>query len=103
MIQNIGGRYSALSYFGLAPAAFSGVDLTRLLGSSRRMASESQKSQPIEDNPAAVLGTILGYLANNGRDKVTFMLSPRLASFGDWVEQLIAESTGKEGKESCRL
>lgn len=95
---NIGGRYSALSYFGLGPAAFTGVDLHRLLRSTRDMASACRGSQSLEGNPAAALGAILGCLANRGRDKITFLLPPQLASFGDWVEQLIAESTGKEGK-----
>ena len=95
---NIGGRYSALSYFGLGPAAFTGVDLHRLLRSTMEMASACRGSQSLEENPAAVLGAILGCLANRGRNKITFLLPPLLASFGDWVEQLIAESTGKEGK-----
>lgn len=95
---NIGGRYSALSYFGLVPAALAGVDLRRLLHSAMEMASACRPGRPLEENPAAWLGAILGSLARQGRDKVTLLLSPHLASFGDWVEQLIAESTGKEGK-----
>lgn len=94
----IGGRYSALSYFGLLPAALIGIKLDRLLNSARRMAAACLAEQPIFSNPAAWLGAILGSLALQGRDKLTFILSPSLDSFGDWVEQLIAESTGKDGK-----
>lgn len=97
---NIGGRYSALSYFGLVPAALVGVDLNVLLKRASNMASESAISDcdQINDNLPARLGVILGEAAKAGRDKVTFITSTPLSSFGDWVEQLIAESTGKEGK-----
>jgi glucose-6-phosphate isomerase/CheY-like chemotaxis protein len=95
---NIGGRYSALSYFGLVPAALVGVDVPRLLDCAAVMASGCGPHVATEKNPAARLGTILGKLAEAGRDKVTFAISPTIASFGDWVEQLIAESIGKEGK-----
>jgi len=95
---NIGGRYSALSYFGLVPAALLGVDVPRLLDDARSMACATESCVEARDNPGAVLGTVLGELAKAGRDKVTFVTSPEIASFGDWVEQLIAESTGKEGK-----
>ncbi len=95
---NIGGRYSALSYFGLLPAALVGVDVERLLDQAVAAFTECGPSVPAEDNPAAILGVILGELARKGRDKVTFLTSPGLAPFGDWVEQLIAESTGKEGR-----
>ena len=97
---NIGGRYSALSYFGLVPAALVGVDVPRLLERAAVAASNSTLSHcdAIADNHAAVLGAILGRLALAGRDKVTFITPPALASFGDWAEQLIAESTGKEGQ-----
>ncbi len=94
---NIGGRYSALSYFGLVPAALAGVNLRRLLDNARQMASTCRPNRPLDENPAAWLGAILGSLARQGRDKVTFILSPRLTSFGEWVEQLIAESSGKQG------
>ena len=92
---NIGGRYSALSYFGLLPAALLGIDLELLLDRALDAARE--------DTDGARLGAILGRLAGEkreglSRDKVTIFTSPRLANFGDWVEQLIAESTGKEGK-----
>lgn len=94
---NIGGRYSALSFFGLLPACLAGVDVRRLLDRARRMASGSASCVEPEKNPAASLGVALGELAQAGRDKATFVLSPEIASFGDWVEQLLAESTGKSG------
>jgi len=94
---NIGGRYSALSHFGLVPAALAGVDIHLLLERAARMAADC-KSFDVKQNPAARLGATLGELARSGRDKVTFFLSPQIASFGDWLEQLIAESTGKDGR-----
>ncbi len=94
---NIGGRFSALSHFGVVPAALCGVDLPRLLDSAQRMAVACGPLNPLSTNPALRLGAILGELARIGRDKVAFLISPAIASFGDWVEQLIAESTGKEG------
>lgn len=98
--SNIGGRYSALSYFGLVPAALVGVDIARLLERAAIMASNASlcHCDAIGDNLAARLGTAMGKLALSGRDKITFISSLPLASFGDWVEQLIAESMGKEGK-----
>ncbi|MCK4470808.1 MAG: glucose-6-phosphate isomerase, partial [Anaerolineae bacterium] len=97
---NIGGRYSALSYFGLVPAALVGVDLETLIHRALTMACNCDSCNcPIAgDNNGARLGAIIGALAQAGRDKVTLVTSPAIASFGDWVEQLIAESTGKEGK-----
>ena len=95
---DIGGRYSALSFFGLVPAALIGVDIETLLHRAHRMAEASASCVPTLENPAAWLGAILGESALAGRDKATFVLSPGIASFGLWVEQLIAESTGKEGK-----
>jgi transaldolase/glucose-6-phosphate isomerase len=97
---NIGGRYSALSYFGLVPAALVGVDLATLLDRAMTTACNAEGCNcPVEgDNNGARLGAIMGELANVGRDKVTLITSPGIASFGDWVEQLIAESTGKEGR-----
>jgi hypothetical protein len=96
---NIGGRYAALSYFGLFPAALVGVDLDLLLERAWVAAANAASCNcPIQgDNNAGRLGAILGELAKNGRDKLTLFLSPAIASFGDWVEQLIAESTGKDG------
>ncbi len=95
---DIGGRYSALSLFGLAPAALIGLNLDRLLDSAERMALACSASSPSEANPGLWLGAALGGMAVAGRDKLTLLASPRLSSFGLWVEQLIAESTGKEGK-----
>lgn len=94
---DIGGRYSALSYFGLLPAALIGLDLAQLLTRGKEMAIACDAQVPVAENPAAQLGVLIGRAAQVGRDKLTFVISPSLASFGDWVEQLIAESTGKEG------
>ena len=93
---NIGGRYSALSYFGLVPAALVGVDVPRLLDRALTSVTACEGCVAVEDNPGAWLGAILGELAKAGRDKLTLVASPAIASFGNWVEQLIAESTGKE-------
>jgi transaldolase/glucose-6-phosphate isomerase len=93
----IGGRYSALSFFGLVPAALLGIDLPRLLERARRMILACGPAVPARHNPGLVLGALLGGLGRAGRDKVTFIASDRIASFPSWVEQLIAESTGKEG------
>jgi glucose-6-phosphate isomerase len=97
----IGGRYSALSYFGLVPAALVGVDLDRLLDSALTVASGCESCATAGENMGGKLGAILGELAKAGRDKVTFVTSEsasgRVAPFGDWLEQLIAESTGKSG------
>ncbi len=95
---DIGGRYSALSYFGLVPAALIGLDLPQLLDRAERMAHACVSCVPTRENPGVWLGAILGALARQGRDKVTFVSSPEIAAFGSWVEQLIAESTGKEGR-----
>ncbi len=94
---DVGGRYSALTLFGLVPAALLGVDCDRLLRSARNMARQCRAALPEAENPAFRLGAALGALARSGRDKLTFITSPRLASFGWWIEQLIAESTGKNG------
>ena len=97
---NIGGRYSALSYFGLVPAALIGVDLEILLERAVAAAEScgTDKGAGGSENPGARLGAIMGELAAVGRDKVTLVTSPAVEALGDWVEQLIAESTGKEGK-----
>ncbi len=95
---DIGGRYSALSYFGLVPAALLGVDVARLLGRVTEMAAACGTEVPLGDNPGAVLGAAMGTWAAEGRDKLTFVTSPALASLGAWLEQLIAESTGKRGR-----
>jgi len=94
---DIGGRFSALSVFGLLPAALKGIDLRRLLRSSRAAADACRVETP-GDNPGALLGTILGTAAAKGLDKLTFIVPPRLRPLAGWLEQLIAESTGKEGR-----
>jgi glucose-6-phosphate isomerase len=93
---HIGGRYSALSYFGLVPAALIGIDIEEFL--ARAVAASESDGEEQEGINAAFLGVAMGELAKAGRDKLTFVISPRLAAFGVWLEQLIAESTGKEGK-----
>jgi transaldolase/glucose-6-phosphate isomerase len=97
---NIGGRYSALSYFGLVPAALIGADLKTLLERAQTMACNSEGCNCPHggDNSSGKLGAIMGELAVAGRDKVTLVASPPIKYFGAWAEQLIAESTGKEGK-----
>jgi glucose-6-phosphate isomerase/transaldolase/glucose-6-phosphate isomerase len=95
--SEIGGRYSVLSYFGLVPAALIGVDLDRLIARADRMREECVPGIPVHENPGAWLGVVMGVLAQRGRDKLTLVTSPSISSFGLWVEQLIAESTGKEG------
>jgi len=95
---DIGGRYSALSYFGLVPGALMGVNVAELLERAVEMEHSCADSVPVEGNPGVWLGAVLGRLATQGRNKVTLITSPKVATFGYWVEQLIAESTGKEGK-----
>jgi glucose-6-phosphate isomerase len=93
---DIGGRYSALSYPGLVPASLVGLDLDALLTSAHAMLARSHEPDPGR-NPAVALGLAIGALARAGRDKLTFVIDPELAAFGPWVEQLLAESTGKHG------
>jgi transaldolase/glucose-6-phosphate isomerase len=95
---DVGGRYSALTQFGLLPAALIGVDIDGLLKSASAMADACGPSVPAADNPGLALGAALGELALAGRDKVTFVTSASLAAFPSWLEQLIAESTGKNGR-----
>ncbi len=95
---DIGGRYSALSFFGLVPAALLGIDIGRLLSSAEAMGAASGPSVPPAANPAVRLGVLLAEAALAGRDKATLLFSPEIAPFGAWVEQLLAESSGKEGK-----
>jgi transaldolase/glucose-6-phosphate isomerase len=96
-LPSIGGRYSALSDFGMAPAALMGLDVARLLGAARTMA-RACAARSAEENPGTVLGVTLGVLATRGRDKVTLVASPGIHDLGAWLEQLLAESTGKAGK-----
>jgi glucose-6-phosphate isomerase/transaldolase/glucose-6-phosphate isomerase len=95
---DIGGRYSVLSYFGLVPAALIGVDISTLLDRTDRMKQGCASSIKARDNPGAWLGATMGTLASQGRDKLTLLTTPEIDGFGLWAEQLIAESTGKEGK-----
>jgi len=95
---DIGGRYSALSYFGLVPGALIGVDVEEMLERAVEMAHACADSVPAESNPGVWLGAVMGELAARGRNKLTLIASPKVATFGYWVEQLIAESTGKQGK-----
>jgi len=96
--SDIGGRYSALSFFGIVPAALIGVDLERLLDGVRAVAVACGPDVPASENPALRLGAVLGEAALAGRDKLTIVAEPRLRALGAWVEQLVAESTGKDGK-----
>ncbi len=106
---DIGGRYSALSYFGLVPAALLGVDLDALVGAGVRMAAACGPAIPAADNPGMLLGAVMAALGRTApaaadgrrapaRDKITFICSPDVAALGAWIEQLVAESTGKDGK-----
>ena len=95
---NIGGRYSVLSYFGLVPAALTGLDLATLLDRADCMREGCASCVPAHDNPGAWLGAVMSTFALQGRDKITLVTSPAISSFGLWAEQLIAESTGKEGR-----
>ncbi len=94
----VGGRYSALTYFGLVPLALSGVPLAPLLERAEALARCSDPGVPASRDPTVRLGALLGVAARRGRDKVVFLLSDDLRSFGAWVEQLLAESSGKEGR-----
>ncbi|HET6147990.1 MAG TPA: bifunctional transaldolase/phosoglucose isomerase [Polyangia bacterium] len=95
---DIGGRYSALSYFGLVPAALLGIDVAGLLDEGAEMIAASSPAVPVADSPGVRLGAILGAAAQAGRDKLTLVISPEIESLGSWIEQLVAESTGKDGK-----
>ena len=94
---DLGGRYSVLSYFGLVPAAAIGLDVKKLIDRADQMRGSTEPAIPVADNPGAWLGAVMGANAQAGRDKLTLVTSPAISSFGLWVEQLIAESTGKEG------
>jgi transaldolase/glucose-6-phosphate isomerase len=94
----IGGRYSVLSPFGLVPAAAAGIDVKSLISHTLAMVRSCGADVPPHENPGAQLGLAMGAAGLEGRDKVTILSSPKIADFGAWAEQLIAESTGKEGK-----
>lgn len=97
-LPSIGGRYSALSNFGMVPAAAMGLDTLRFLHLTEEMVAACKPATPVEQNPGVTLGVILGTAANFGRDKLTLVTSPGISDLGAWLEQLIAESTGKSGK-----
>jgi len=97
-ILGIGGRFSALSDFGMVPAAIMGLDVPRLLDQAETMVHACASCVTPAENPGVVLGAVLGTLGRNGRDKLTLVASPAIADLGAWLEQLVAESTGKEGK-----
>ena len=94
---DIGGRFSALSAFGLVPAVLHGIDLPRLLAPARAMA-DACRLERVRENPGAFLGAVMGTAANKGVDKLTLLLPRRLRPLAGWLEQLLAESTGKEGR-----
>jgi glucose-6-phosphate isomerase len=96
--SDIGGRYSALSFFGMVPAALMGIDVTRLLDDAQAVAAVCGPKVGVADSPALLLGAVIGALARAGRDKLTLLAPRMLAPFGAWLEQLLAESTGKEGR-----
>jgi transaldolase/glucose-6-phosphate isomerase len=97
-VPSIGGRYSALSNFGIVPAAAMGLDVAKFLDRTEEMVQACVASVPVERNPGVVLGVVLGTAAKAGRDKVTIITSPAISDLGAWLEQLLAESTGKLGK-----
>jgi transaldolase/glucose-6-phosphate isomerase len=97
-VASIGGRYSVLSKFGMVPGAAIGLDVAKFLESAARMVRSCSPAAPPAENPGVVLGAILGAAAKRGRDKVTILASAGLSDFGAWLEQLLAESTGKHGK-----
>lgn len=97
-LPTVGGRYSALTMFGLVPAALIGIDVADLLARARAMAAACGPDVPPESNPALVLGAALGELGAHGRDKLTFSAGAGFSAFPIWVEQLVAESTGKVGR-----
>lgn len=97
-VPSIGGRYSALSDFGMVPAAVMGVDVPKFLDKADVMVYSCSSCVPVEKNPGVTLGSILGLAAKDGRDKVTLVTSPGISDLGAWLEQLLAESTGKNGR-----
>jgi len=97
-VPSIGGRYSALSNFGMIPAAIMGLDVAKFLKNTQEMVKACGANIAADKNPGVQLGTILGTAANQGLDKLTIISSPGIHDLGAWLEQLIAESTGKQGK-----
>lgn len=96
-LPSIGGRYSALSNFGIVPGAAMGLDVIKFLDKTEDMVEACVPSMPVEQNPGVLLGIVLGVAAKSGRDKVTLITSPAISDLGAWLEQLLAESTGKQG------
>lgn len=96
-LADIGGRFSALSHFGLVPAALMGVNVGEVLVRARGMVRACGPGVPIPENPGVILGAVMGELTRRGRDKITFLMPESMATLGLWLEQLLAESTGKEG------
>jgi hypothetical protein len=94
----VGGRFSAFTYFGLVPASLIGLDVGRLLARAEEMSQRCGPLVPLQDNPAVQLGAVLGALAQTERDKMSLVCPPDLTGVGAWIEQLVAESTGKMGK-----
>ena len=97
-LPSIGGRYSALSNFGVVPGALMGLDMSRFLARTQEMVEACGAGVPVEQNPGALLGIVIGTAARSGRDKLTLIASPGISALGAWLEQLVAESTGKQGK-----
>lgn len=97
-VPSIGGRYSALSNFGIVPGAIQGVDIGKFLDRAEEMVHACASVVPADQNPGALLGTLLGVCERAGRNKVTIFTSPGISDLGAWLEQLLAESTGKQGK-----
>jgi transaldolase/glucose-6-phosphate isomerase len=97
-LAGIGGRYSALSNFGMVPSAVLGIDLEKFIDKTGEMVHACSATVPVEENPGVVLGTMIGLMAKAGRDKLTLIASPGINDIGAWLEQLLAESTGKLGK-----
>ena len=95
---DIGGRYSALSYFGMVPAALAGYDIKTILDRGRGVLQANSRTTPVADAGGVRFGAAIGLLAKAGRDKLTIVTHPEVAAFGTWAEQLIAESTGKSGR-----
>jgi len=95
--EDVGGRYSVLSYFGLVPAALTGIDIKLILGRAEEMRRQCTADVPVQENPGAWLGALIGTFARQGKDKLTLVTSSTVASFGLWLEQLVAESLGKDG------
>ena len=95
---DIGGRFSALSFFGMVPAALAGLDIRKLLSRAKNAEQSCSPAIPLDSNPGLQLGVVLGEAFAAGRDKLTLVIDSRISSLGLWIEQLVAESTGKEGK-----